>query len=229
MSVKLKLIAENPNPEMFEGFEVSYVEEQRNLSEASTPSLYISGPMIGCNSVNRNNRMYDLDDTKSEVNRYINEMVTPKRAMGELNHPQSAEVDLERACHIVTDLKLEGDTYMGRSKVLSTPTGLVLKSLIEDGVQIGMSTRALGSLEESGSGHNIVRNMRLVAIDAVADPSFPKAFVNGILESKSYVLDLNGGFESIYEDFEKKISKLPTKNVESYLRNEIIKFIAAIK
>ena len=228
MSVKLKLISENPNPDMFKDFEVSYVEEQKNLNESAKPSLYISGPMIGCNSVNRNNRMYGLDETRGEVDRYISEMVKPMRAMGELNHPTSAEVDLERACHLVTDLTLEGDTYYGKSKVLSTPTGLVLKSLIEDGVQIGMSTRALGTLEEE-SGYNRVKNMRLVAIDAVADPSFPKAFVNGILESKSYVLDSNGSFECVYDEFEKRISKLPVANKEEYLRESIIKFINAIK
>jgi len=227
--VKLKFISENPNPEMFKDFEVSYVEEQKNLTSEAKPSLYISGPMIGCNSVNRNNRMYDLAETKSEVDRYIAEMVQPKRAMGELNHPECAEVDLERACHLVTDLKLEGDTYHGKSKVLSTPTGLILKSLIEDGVQVGMSTRALGTLEENSGGYNKVKNMRLVAIDAVADPSFPKAFVNGILESKSYVLDSAGGFECVYDEFEKRISTLPVANKEEYLKEQIIKFINAIK
>ena len=181
MALKLKLIAENP--ELLERFEI--VEEQDNLKKGS--SLYVKGPFIGCNQVNKNRRMYNLDETREEVNRYISEMVAPGRAMGELNHPSSAEVNLERACHLVTELYEDDNAFYGKAKVLSTPMGQILRALINDGVKVGMSTRALGSLQEESS-YNLVKNMRLVAVDAVADPSFPKAFVNGILESKQWVV-----------------------------------------
>jgi hypothetical protein len=147
--------------------------------------------------------------------------------MGELNHPSSAEVNLERACHLVTELREDGDTFYGKSKVLSTPLGQLLRSLINDGVKVGMSTRALGSLHEE-STHNVVKNMRLVAVDAVADPSFPKAFVNGILESKQWVVAADGHYEEIYENFEKTISNLPRKNMDGYLKEQILKFINAL-
>lgn len=221
MSLKLKLISENPD--VFDNFEV--VEEQDNRKEGS--SLYIKGPMIGCNSVNKNKRMYNLDDTRTEVQRYIKEMVSPGRALGEMNHPSSPDVDLERACHMVIELYEVEDGFHGKSKVLSTPMGQILKSLINDGVSVGMSTRALGSLHEE-SNYNVVKNMHLVAIDAVADPSYPKAFVNGILESKSYVLEDDGSFEELYENFEDRISKLPRKDVDVYLREHIIKFINSL-
>ncbi len=218
MSIKLKLMAENPD--VFDNFEI--LEEQSNLKGQST--LYVKGPFIGCNQVNKNKRLYGLDDTRKDVQRYINEMVIPGRAMGELNHPASADVNLERACHLVTELIEEGDSFFGKAKVLSSPCGQILRSLINDGVKIGMSTRALGSLQE-GKGYNEVKNMYLVAVDAVADPSYPKAFVNGILESKSFVVDDEGRFEEMYDNFERNISKLPKKDVDNYLREQIVKFI----
>lgn len=221
MSIKLKLMAENPD--VFDNFEI--LEEQSNLKGQST--LYVKGPFIGCNQVNKNKRLYGLDDTRKDVQRYINEMVLPGRAMGELNHPASADVNLERACHLVTELVEEGDSFFGKAKVLSSPCGQILRSLINDGVKIGMSTRALGSLRE-GKGFNTVENMYLVAVDAVADPSYPKAFVNGILESKSFVVDQDGRFEETYDNFEQNIAKLPKKDVDNYLREQIVKFIQSL-
>jgi hypothetical protein len=221
MALKLKLISENP--QAFDNFE--YLEEQANLKGQST--LYIKGPFIGCDQINKNKRMYGLDDTRKDVQRYIQEMVIPGRAMGELNHPSSADVNLERACHMVTELYEADGGFHGKSKVLSTPCGQILRSLINDGVKIGVSTRALGSLKES-SDYNLVQNMYLVAIDAVADPSYPKAFVNGILESKSFVVDGEGRFEELYDNFEKTISKLPKKDVDSFLREQVIRFINAL-
>jgi Prohead core protein serine protease len=221
MALKLKLIAENP--QHFEDFE--YLLDEANRDSPST--LYVKGPFIGCNQTNKNKRRYDLNDTRNEVQRYINEMVSPGRAMGELNHPSSADVNLERACHLVTELFEVDNSFHGKAKVLSTPSGQILRSLINDGVKVGMSTRALGSLHEQ-SGYSLVQNMHLVAIDAVADPSYPKAFVNGILESKSFVVEQDGTYEELYDNFEKSIKTLPRKDVDQYLREQIIKFISAI-
>jgi len=163
-----------------------------------------------------------------EVERYRTEMITTSRAMGELNHPTNADVDLERACHLVTELKQDGNVFYGKSKVLNTPCGLIVKSLINDGVRVGMSSRALGQLVESG-GKNVVKDMRLVAVDCVADPSFPKAFVNGILESKQWVLSQDGKFEEDYDRFESNISSLPKHDVDEYLRKIVLEFINKIK
>jgi hypothetical protein len=159
------------------------------------------------------------------VNRYVNEMVTPGRAMGELNHPASADVNLERACHLVTELREIEDGYYGKAKVLSTPCGQILRALINDGVRVGMSTRALGSIREQ-SDYNLVENMHLVAIDTVADPSHTKAFVNGIMEGREWILKDDNKYEELYDGFEKSISKLPKKQLDIYLREQITKFIS---
>ena len=177
--------------------------------------------------VNRNNRMYPLDELVREAARYNEEMVVPGRAMGELNHPTTADVDLERACHMVTELTQDGNVFVGKSKVLSTPCGQIVRSLINDGVKVGMSSRALGTLEE-GAEHNVVKNMKLVAIDCVADPSYPKAFVNGILESKQWVMVDNDKYEEVYENFERSLQRLPKKEIDTFLRDRILSFIKSI-
>ena len=177
--------------------------------------------------VNKNKRLYPLHELEREVARYNEEMVKPGRAMGELNHPSTADVDLERACHMVTEMTQDGNVFYGKSKVLSTPCGKIVRALVNDGVKVGMSSRALGTLEE-GREHNTVKNMNLVAIDCVADPSYPKAFVNGILESKQWVLADDGKYEEIYDNFERAVGKLPKKEVEKYLLERIMSFINKI-
>ena len=174
---------------------------------------------------NRNNRIYNLEEMAKEVDRYTEEMINENRAMGELNHPTTAEVDLERACHIITELKQKGNVFYGKSKILSTPCGHIVKSLVMDGVKVGVSSRALGKLDEAPDGVSIVQDMKLVAIDCVADPSFPKAFVNGILESKQWVLAEDGKYEEIYSKFENSIKNLPKKDFDNYLKEQIISFI----
>ena len=178
-----------------------YVIEEE--SSTKKKSMYIDGPYMVCDETNRNERQYPLEEMKREVDRYITECINKKRSFGELNHPTSADVSLEKACHLVTDLRFEGNVVMGRSKVLSTPAGEIVKALINDGCSLGVSSRALGQLEESSEGYNVVRDMRLIAIDCVADPSYPKAFVNGILESKKYVCNQDGSFCELYDNFEK--------------------------
>jgi hypothetical protein len=219
----LRLLVETPAPE--EQFE--YILEERNSKEPAR--LCIQGPYMVCNEINKNQRIYEKSDMEREVNRYIKEMVNSKRAMGELNHPTSAEVNLERACHIVTNLKMEGNYVIGKSQVLSTPMGQIVRSLINDGVKVGMSSRALGKLNEESGGINRVTDMRLIAVDCVADPSCPKAFVNGILESKQFVLAADGNLEEVFERFENSLRNLPVKDVQIYLKEQILSFFKFLK
>lgn len=221
--MSLRLIVETPASE--EEFEYILEEKDRN----SPSNLYIKGPYMMAEGYNRNNRLYKLDEMVKEVDRYKNEMIKTGRAMGTLNHESSAEVSLKEVCHMVTDMYQEGNVFYGKSKVLTTPCGHIVRALINDGVKVGMSSRALGQLEEDANGKNIVKNFRLISIDCVADPSFPKAFVNGILESKKWVLGESGTFEEVYDDFEKKVSKLPKHQVEQYLKESIIDFLNKIK
>ena len=214
-----KLIVETPS----DNNDFQYIVAEKNSNEPR--SFYIKGPYMMAEGANRNKRIYSLDEMRTESKRYTEEMIKPGRAMGELNHPTTADVDLGRACHLVTELTQDGNVFYGKSKVLSTPTGLIVRSLIDDGVRVGMSTRGLGMLVSESSGNSRVIDFRLVAVDCVADPSFPKAFVNGILESKQYVLAQNGSFEEKYENFENRIKTLPRNNKEEYLKNSILSFI----
>jgi hypothetical protein len=218
----LKLLVETPAPDD----QYEYVVEEKNGNQPST--MYIKGPYMQCEEVNKNKRMYDSQEMDREVHRYIDEMVRTNRSMGELNHPTAAEVNLERACHLVTELNRQGNVYYGKSKVLTTPMGQIVRSLINDGVRVGMSSRALGRLEEMSNGVNKVKDFRLVAVDCVADPSFPKAFVNGILESKQFVVTLDGHYEEIYEDFSNRLRNLPRRDVEVYLKEQILEFFNKI-
>lgn len=221
--MSLRLIVEKPAPE--EEFE--YIVEEKDRNSPST--LFIKGPYMMAENYNRNNRLYRLDEMVNEVTRYKTEMIKTNRALGTLNHESSAEVNLDRACHIVTDLFQEGNVFLGKSKVLTTPCGHIVRALVNDGVKVGMSSRALGQLEEAAGGKNIVKDFRLISIDCVADPSFPKAFVNGILESKQWVLGESGQFEEVYDSFEKQISRLPKIQVEQYLKECILNFLNKIK
>ena len=215
-----KLLVETPDLHEFE-----YVIEEQNMGADKT--MWIKGVYMMANEVNKNQRMYPLEEMTREVKRYHDDMITPGRAMGELNHPTTADVNLERACHLVTEMNQNGNYFVGKSKVLSTPMGKIVENLIKDGVKVGMSSRALGKLNEEG-GTNVVEDMKLVAIDCVADPSCPKAYVNGILESKQWILNKEGDFLEAYDNLESGLATLPKHDVESYIKEQVISFINKI-
>jgi hypothetical protein len=214
-----KLLVETPASK--DDFEYILQEDKENNKK----TLFIKGPYMMAEDVNRNKRYYPKDELKKEVDRYIENMVRENRSMGELNHPTTAEVDLERACHMVTDIWQEGNIFYGKSKVLSTPCGQIVSSLINDGVKVGMSSRALGQLTEESNGVNRVSDLKLVAVDCVSDPSCPKAFVNGILESKQFILNSDGKFSETYDKFEESLETLPKKELDLYLREQVLEFL----
>ncbi len=217
-----KLLVETPASK--DDFEYILQEDK----ESNKKTLFIKGPYMMAEDVNRNKRYYPKDELKKEVDRYIANMVRENRSMGELNHPTTAEVDLERACHMVTDIWQEGNVFYGKSKVLSTPCGQIVSSLINDGVKVGMSSRALGQLTEESNGVNRVSDLKLVAVDCVSDPSCPKAFVNGILESKQFILNSDGKFSETYDQFEESLETLPKKELDLYLREQVLEFLNKI-
>lgn len=217
----LKLIADLPITESLE-----YLIEEKNKDAPSV--LYVKGPYMMAEGFNKNKRKYRLDEMAAEVDRFDREMIKENRALGELEHPQSASINAERACHKILCLERDGNVWIGKSKVLSTPLGMLMRSLLLDDVRMGMSTRSLGKLQPLMEGHQ-VNNLRLITVDAVADPSYPKAFVNGILESKRYVLNLDGTLEESYDLFEDAIENLPRKDVDTYLREQVMSFIKNLK
>ena len=222
--MSLKLLVENPT------FELDYILEEKNKSEPQT--LFIKGPYLMAEHKNKNGRIYPLNEMKTEVDRYLAEMVKKNRSLGELNHPSSCEVNPERACHMITDLYQEGNIFFGKSKVLNTPMGNIVKSLVMEGVQLGVSSRALGKLSPTVSG-NSVSNLHLICCDVVHDPSVPTAFVDGILESKDWIVNADGTIAEVMErsfnQLERNISNMPNYNTDEYLRNTIIDFLNSIK
>ena len=171
-------------------------EEIRYLTEESKdpkkPNVFIEGVFLQSDLKNKNGRIYPKEIMQREVNRYVEENVNTKRAYGELGHPEGPTVNLDRVSHMIVSLKEDGSNYIGKAKVMDTPMGRIVKELISEGAQLGVSSRGLGSLKERG-GINEVQDdfMLATAADIVADPSAPDAFVQGIMEGKEWVF-VNG-------------------------------------
>jgi len=154
-------------------------------------SMFIEGIFLQGNLKNRNNRMYPVDILEKEVNRYTESFVSKGRALGELGHPDGPTVNLDRVSHKIIDLHREGTNFVGKAKLLDTPMGIIAKSLLDEGVTLGVSSRGMGSLRETSEGYKVVGEdfMLATAADIVADPSAPDAFVNGIMEGVEWVWD----------------------------------------
>lgn len=218
----LKLLTEAPN------FDVEYLVEESN--KEGEQNLFIYGPYLQAEAKNKNNRVYSIEEMTNEVQRYSQEMIKTKRALGELNHPASAEINPERACHLIAELHPKGTTFIGKSKVLRTPMGNIVRSLINDGVKLGVSSRALGKLvKEDTNSVDHVKGMKLVAVDVVHDPSVDKAFVNGVLESRQFVLKDDGSVEEFYDRLGSALAHLPKHDTNQYIMEQVLKFINEIK
>tara|TARA_S200002703_G_scaffold29696_1_gene25593 strand:- start:1099 stop:1740 length:642 start_codon:yes stop_codon:yes gene_type:complete len=152
--------------------------------------LYIEGVFLQSELTNRNGRRYPFEVLNREVERYNEEYVKTKRALGELGHPDGPTINLDRVSHRITNLRAEGNNFMGKAQILDTPMGKIAKSLLGEGVQLGVSSRGMGSIDKQ-EGVSIVRDdfMLTTAADIVADPSAPDAFVNGIMEGKEWIWD----------------------------------------
>tara|TARA_B100002052_G_scaffold106562_1_gene98124 strand:- start:679 stop:1329 length:651 start_codon:yes stop_codon:yes gene_type:complete len=175
--------------------------------------LCIEGIFLQGGIKNRNGRMYPVDILEREVNRYTNTFVKQGRALGELGHPEGPTVNLDRVSHKITSLVREGNNFVGKAQLLSTPMGKIASSLIGEGVKLGVSSRGVGSLRESSNGCKMVgEDFQLAtAADIVADPSAPDAFVNGIMEGKEWVWEGGTLREELAERTEKRINTLVTQ------------------
>lgn len=216
----LKLLIDEPI------FDIEYKVEEKNKNESS--NLFIHGPYLMAERKNKNGRVYSLDEMTREVTRYNNDMIETRRSLGELNHPASVEINPERACHMITELHQEGNAFVGKSKVLNSPMGHIVRNLILDGVKLGVSSRALGKLNQNND-HNDVSEFHLICCDVVHDPSVDTAFVDGILEAKEWVVKCDGTICELYDNLEEKLETLPKHDVDIYLREQILRFINSLK
>ena len=176
--------------------------------------MYIEGVFLQGDIKNRNGRMYPCGTLAKEVGRYNESFVQKGRALGELGHPEGPTVNLDRVSHKIVSLKQEGKNFIGKAQLLETPMGKIAKSLIAEGVTLGVSSRGVGSLKEDHTGCKVVGEdfMLATAADIVADPSAPDAFVSGIMEGKEWVWD--GGIlrEQLASKTEKRINTLVDQN-----------------
>jgi len=172
--------------------------------------MYIEGVFLQGNLKNRNGRMYPVDTLAKEVGRYNESFVAKGRAVGELGHPDGPTVNLDRVSHKIVSLKQEGNNFIGKAQLLETPMGKIAKSLIAEGVTLGVSSRGIGTLKEDRDGVKVVgEDFQLAtAADIVADPSAPDAFVNGIMEGKEWIWE--GGIlrEQFVDETKKRINTL---------------------
>lgn len=190
---------------------VSYLVEDADGKK----SLHIEGPFLVAEKKNRNGRLYEYNTMKKEVARYTEEYINKHRAFGELGHPESPTINLDRVSHMITSLREDGTQWIGKAKILDTPMGNIARSLIEGGAQLGVSSRGMGSLKNV-NGVNVVQPdfYLATAADIVADPSAPGAFVQGIMEGKEWML-VNGVWTEVeYSQAINEVKKASRREIE---------------
>jgi hypothetical protein len=191
---------------------VNYIIEESNGKK----NLYIEGPFIVTETPNRNGRLYRQESMKKVVENYTENYINKNRAYGELGHPDTPTINLDRVSHMIIELREEGNRWIGKAKILETPSGNIVKKIMEGGGQLGVSTRGMGSLKSEG-GINVVQDdfHLATAADIVADPSAPGAFVQGIMENKEWILTETGWAEIDVEQAKRRIRKATRNEIEA--------------
>ena len=221
----MKLLVENIE-------HIEYLNEEINGKK----SLYITGPFLVGEQVNKNGRLYPIGLLEREVGNYIKECIEGCNSWGELNHPEKPTVNLDRACIMVKELKREGNNFIGKAKVLEhLPMGAIAKGLIDEGGKLGVSSRGVGSLKEDEKGYKVVQDdfKLCVAADVVASPSGPGAFVQGIMENVEWIYDPVQGtwVEERVHEMKKEVHKMTREQREANLLRifeELIRDIARL-
>lgn len=193
---------------------IEQVESLVESNEAGSKTYKIRGVMMESDVKNRNGRLYEGKILFKETRRYVIEYVDKNRAMGELNHPSGPTVNLDRVSHLIESLVVSGKQVIGEAKIINTPMGNIVKNLIDAGAQLGVSSRGMGSLENRGGVNYVKEDFTLSAIDIVADPSAPNAFVDGILEGKEWIWNNGLLVEQDIEEYSKALKKIPSHKLE---------------
>jgi len=203
---------------------VKYITEQ---AESGKKNYFIEGIFMQANRVNRNKRSYPFETLNREVQRYNEQYVATNRAFGELGHPDTPSINLDRVSHIIKELRCDGENFYGKAKILETPYGNIVRNLIDEGAQLGVSSRGMGSLAVV-EGTNVVQDdfMLATAADIVADPSAPDAFVSGIMEGKEWLfvegrfveVDIDNAKKQIRQASRKEIEHVAYKLFEGFLK-----------
>jgi len=207
------------------------IENVQVITEGKGDSkrMYIEGVFLQSELRNRNGRVYPFEVLQREVNRYNEEYVKTKRALGELGHPDGPTVNLDRVSHRITELRAEGTNFIGKAQILDTPMGKIAKSLLDEGVQLGVSSRGMGSIDKREDANYVMDDFMLAtAADIVADPSAPDAFVNGIMEGKEWVWDNGILKESKVAKYQRYVSESTRQNLEERTLQVFQNFLAGL-
>ena len=207
------------------------IEDVKLVTEGTgdDKKLYIEGVFLQSELKNRNGRMYPFSVLEKEVNRYNEEYVKTKRALGELGHPDGPTVNLDRVSHRITSLKAEGNNFIGKAQILDTPMGKIAKSLLEEGVQLGVSSRGMGSIDKREDVNVVMDDFMLAtAADIVADPSAPDAFVNGIMEGKEWVWNNGILQEKSIAKYQRYIDESTRQNLEERTLKVFQQFLSGL-
>lgn len=212
-----------------EVFEQNKIIVEEKLGKGK--EYFIEGIFLQSEIKNRNGRVYPEKVMDSEVNRYVKEYVEKNRAYGELGHPDTPTINLDRVSHLITSLRKEGTNYIGKAKILNTPMGQIAKGLLDGGANLGVSSRALGSLKTNREGVQVVQDdfMLSTAADIVADPSAPNAFVQGIMEGREWVFVDGKYVERHIEEAKKLVQHASTKQINEVSIKAFQDFLAKIK
>ena len=208
--------------------------------EDGTKSHFIEGIFMQGDLKNRNGRTYPSETLEKEMARYNKEFIQPKRALGELGHPDGPTINGDRVSHLITSMRREGNDFYGKAKILSTPMGEIVKSLLDEGVKIGVSTRGLGSVKQLADGvMEVQSDFHLATVDIVTDPSAPNAFVNGIMENREYYYDIASSswrpqavaeaIEEIVEEVERKVNRVVRTIDEATAQRMFQSFIRSLR
>ena len=210
--------------------EATNVEFLTEATKSGGKNYFIEGIFMQANKKNRNGRIYPTEILQKEAKRYTTEFIKKKRAFGELGHPDGPTVNLERVSHMIEELEEVDQNFMGRAKILDTPYGKIVKSLIDEGAQLGVSSRGMGSLKSGKDGISEVQGdfYLATAADIVADPSAPDAFVAGIMEGKEWIWDNGLLKETQIQEYKDKIDNSSRKDRESVLVEAFKDFIVKL-
>jgi hypothetical protein len=206
---------------------VSYVTEE---IEGGKKNLFITGPFLQTEQKNRNGRIYLKEIMAKEVARYTENYINKNRAFGELGHPDTPSINLDRVSHMIVSLHQEGNDWIGKAKILETPMGNIARNLIEGGGQLGVSSRGMGSIKQQ-NGVNVVQDdfYLATAADIVADPSAPDAFVRGIMENKEWMI-VNGVWTEMDQDLaQRSVKKASRREIEAVSLQIFENFISKLK
>jgi len=206
--------------------DVQFIVEEKEGKK----QYFIEGYFLQAVDPNRNKRSYPLDIMEREVTRYTEEYINKNRAFGELGHPEGPTVNLDRASHMIKSLVQEGNYWIGKAKILDTPMGKIVKNLLDEGANLGVSSRGMGSLVEQ-NGIKIVQKdfMLSTAADIVSDPSSQKAWVQGIMEGKEWAWNASTGTWMVAEAIKEEIKRLPAKVVAENQANYFARLLKSVK